>query len=78
LGLLTPEAGGWAAAVDLSDWAARLASLRTAAMATKNFAAVDALKAALVAAGVDVRMSKTGVDVVAGAGFDAAKLRDLR
>jgi cysteinyl-tRNA synthetase len=46
-------------------------------MASKDFSAVDALKAELVAAGVDVRMSKTGVDLTPGAGFDAAKLQAL-
>jgi cysteinyl-tRNA synthetase len=38
---------------------------------------VDRLKAAYVAAGLEVRMSKTGVELVPGAGFDLAKLEDL-
>ena len=55
----------------------RLAALRNEAMSTKDFSAVDALKAALVAAGVEVRMSKAGVELVPGAGFDAEKLKDI-
>ena len=77
MGLLGAKQGAWLAAVDLSKWADQLASLRAEAMASKDFAAVDALKAALVAAGVDVRMSKTGVDLTPTAGFDAAKLQAL-
>ena len=46
-------------------------------METKDFSDVDAMKAALVAAGVEVRMSKAGVELVPGAGFDAAKLEGL-
>ncbi len=46
-------------------------------MQTKNFEPVDALKSALIAAGVEVRMSKEGIELVPGAGFDAAKLEGL-
>ncbi|WP_435258892.1 cysteine--tRNA ligase [Thioclava sp. FR2] len=79
LGLLQNEMGDWAKAPehDLSAQAAHLADLRVAAMATKNFAAVDAMKSALLAAGVEVRMSKEGVELVPGPGFDAAKLEGL-
>ncbi|SHI29555.1 cysteine--tRNA ligase [Wenxinia saemankumensis] len=77
LGLLTPELAGWTDAPDLSALAGRLAELRAAALASKDFAAVDAMKAALVAAGVEVRMSKDGVDLAPGTGFDAGKLEDL-
>ena len=55
----------------------RLAALRETAMATKDFSAVDALKSALIAAGVEVRMSKAGVELVPGPGFDPAKLEGL-
>ena len=79
LGLLEDRMGGWsAAAVDLTGLAARLAALRTEAMATKDFAPVDALKSALTAAGVEVRMSKAGVELLPGAGFDPAKLEALK
>jgi len=53
-------------------------SLRTAAMASKDFSAVDALKSALIAAGVEVRMSKDGVELVPGPDFDPAKLEALQ
>lgn len=56
---------------------AELTTLRQTAMATKDFAPVDALKAALVAAGVEVRMSKEGVELLPGPGFDPAKLAEL-
>ncbi len=77
LGVLGADQGAWAATVDLSPWAAHLAQLRQKAIATKDFAALDALKAVLVAAGVDVRMSKEGIDLVPSARFDAAKLGAL-
>ncbi len=80
LGLLGDEMGGWVAAgeaADLSAFAARLADLRTEAMQSKDFSAVDALKAGLVAAGVEVRMSRAGVELVPGPGFDPARLEGL-
>ncbi|PTX48653.1 cysteinyl-tRNA synthetase [Gemmobacter caeni] len=75
LGLLLPELGGWdEAGVDLAPWVNRLAGLRAEAMETKNFAPVDALKTALMAAGLEVRMSKAGVELLPGPGFDVGKL----
>ena len=62
---------------DLGALADRLAGLRAAAMQSKDFGPVDALKSALTDAGVEVRMSKAGVDLVPGPGFDAAKLEAL-
>jgi cysteinyl-tRNA synthetase len=58
----------------LSD---RLRDLRNAAMQTKDFAQVDRLKSALIAAGVEVRMSKDGVELVPGLDFDPAGLEGL-
>ena len=80
MGLLIDEQGAWAAApvVDLGAQTERLTALRSAAMASKDFSAVDALKSALVAAGVEVRMSKAGVELVPGPDFDAAKLEALQ
>ncbi|MFN3282365.1 MAG: cysteine--tRNA ligase [Tabrizicola sp.] len=80
LGLLGDGMGAWARApaVDLSAQTERLASLRDAAMATRDFSAVDALKSALIAAGVEVRMSKAGVELVPGPDFDPAKLEALQ
>ena len=78
MGLLLDDMGAWAeAGVDLAPYAARLSALREAATAAKDFAPVDAMKAALVAAGVEVRMSKAGVELLPGPGFDAAKLEGL-
>ncbi|MDV4145656.1 cysteine--tRNA ligase [Shimia sp. FJ5] len=54
-----------------------LAETRAKAMETKDFSEVDRLKAALVAAGVEVRMSKAGVELLPAAGFDPAKLEGL-
>jgi cysteinyl-tRNA synthetase len=78
LGLLGDDLGDWATvAVDLTAYADALAALRQAAMETKDFSGVDAMKTALVEAGLEVRMSKAGVELVPGAGFDAAKLEGL-
>lgn len=77
LGLLTAQLGQWDAAIDLSSIADRLSSIRSKAMETKDFSEVDAMKTTLILAGVDVRMSKEGVELVPGAGFDQAKLADL-
>ena len=78
MGLLEDHMGGWAeAGVDLGPLAARLAALREAAMMSKDFAPVDAMKAALLAAGVEVRMSKAGVELLPGPGFDAGRLEGL-
>ncbi|WP_372884329.1 cysteine--tRNA ligase [Shimia sp.] len=77
LGLLTEAMGSWATACDLSAYQTLLATARTKAMQTKDFSEVDRLKSALIAAGVEVRMSKAGVELLPGAGFDAAKLEGL-
>ncbi|MEP3346246.1 MAG: cysteine--tRNA ligase [Litoreibacter sp.] len=65
------------AGVDLSELAAQLHSTRVAAMESKDFSQVDAMKAALAEAGVEVRMSKEGVELDAGPSFDASKLEGL-
>ncbi|WP_417261142.1 cysteine--tRNA ligase [Celeribacter sp.] len=78
LGLLTPELGGWEeTGVDLTAYADQLFALRQSAMETKDFSAVDAMKTVLLEAGVEVRMSKTGVELEPGPNFDAAKLEGL-
>ena len=63
---------------DLDRLEVSLTSLRTAAMVSKDFSAVDALKSSLIAAGVEVRMTKAGVELVPGPGFDPAKLEALK
>jgi len=80
LGLLTPDLAGWesqARQIDLQPYEARLVALRREAMRTKDFAAVDALKAALVSAGIEVRMSKVAVELAATQSFDPDKLEAL-
>ena len=64
-------------AVRLQPVRLKISALRETAMLTKDFSAVDALKSALLAAGVEVRMSKSGVELVPGPGFDPAKLEGL-
>ena len=79
LGLLEDDLGSWIdAGPDLSALTARLSALRADAMTTKDFAPVDALKSALTEAGVEVRMSKAGVELLPGPGFDPAKLEALK
>jgi cysteinyl-tRNA synthetase len=82
LGLLTPELGAWADAPAagediLAAIAERMTAVRADAMARKDFSEVDRMKAVLLAAGVEVRMSKEGVTLEAKPEFDAAKLADL-
>ncbi|WP_126976539.1 cysteine--tRNA ligase [Frigidibacter oleivorans] len=62
----------------LVDLEVRMVQLRAEATSSKNFSAVDALKAALTAAGVEVRMSKAGVELLPGPGFDPSKLEALK
>ena len=75
LGLLEVDEAG--DEVDLSALEARLSELRTQAMETKDFGAVDVLKTKLLAAGIEVQMSKAGVSLSAPVGFDAATLEEL-
>ncbi|SHG35991.1 cysteine--tRNA ligase [Cognatishimia maritima] len=56
----------------------RLEEERKKAMETKDFSEVDRLKSALLDAGVEVRMSKAGVELLPGADFDASKLEALK
>ena len=66
-----------AVTIMLEDMAQKLGEARAKAMESKDFSGVDALKQGLIAAGVEVRMSKSGVELVPGPGFDAAKLEAL-
>ena len=80
LGLLTPGMGAWAtfSEAELLQVGRKLVILRELAKITKDFSAADALKSALIAAGVEVRMSKTGIEVVPGPDFDPSKLEALK
>ncbi len=55
-----------------------LRDARSVAMSTQNFSKVDQLKASLVSAGVEVRMSKDGVFLLPGPDFDPSKLDALK
>ncbi|MEX0318256.1 MAG: cysteine--tRNA ligase [Ruegeria sp.] len=58
----------------LDEAQANFASVRELAKQTKDFVELDRLKASLIDAGVEVRMSKEGVELLPGPGFDASKL----
>jgi cysteinyl-tRNA synthetase len=84
LGLLMDNIGVWAkvnekkSAPVLSQLKERIATERMAAMVSKDFAELDRLKSALTDAGVEVRMTKDGVDLIPGPDFDPAKLEALK
>jgi cysteinyl-tRNA synthetase len=78
LGTLEVYWNGDDVSISVSALQALLSDLREAAMASKDFSAVDALKSALIAAGVEVRMSKAGVELVPGPDFDPTKLEALQ
>ncbi len=79
LGLFIGAAPDWAAVsdVDLSALEAALSDARNVAMETKDFSKVDALKATLLDAGVEVQMSKEGVTLKPSPKFDPSKLEVL-
>ena len=79
LGLLGDDVPDWVKApdVDLSAHETRLFEARQTAMESKDFSEVDRLKTAYMDAGLEVRMSKTGVELVPGPGFDPAKLDEI-
>ncbi|MEX0349553.1 MAG: cysteine--tRNA ligase [Paracoccaceae bacterium] len=61
----------------LNPFEEKLHVARLKAMENKDFAEVDRLKTAYLAAGLEVRMSKAGVELVPGPDFDAAKLESV-
>ena len=77
LGMLDENMGDWTAPVDLSIYEKRLFAAREKAMKTKDFSEVDRLKDAYQQAGLEVRISKTGVSLIPSAGFDIAQLENL-
>ncbi|MEC8195554.1 MAG: cysteine--tRNA ligase, partial [Pseudomonadota bacterium] len=62
---------------DLAQFSALLFKVRKEAMQTKDFSEVDRIKSVLTDAGVEVRMSKDGVELLPTTGFDASKLEGL-
>ena len=79
LGLMGDVPPVWATqeGPDLSTYEAHFDAVRAEAMETKDFSQVDAIKSALIDAGVEVRMSKEGVQLEPTPTFDAAKLEGL-
>jgi cysteinyl-tRNA synthetase len=57
---------------------AELLEARLKAVETKDFSEVDRLKSTLVEAGIEVRMSREGVELVPGPDFDPSKLEALK
>lgn len=80
LGLMGDDVPAWLeeADVDLSAYESLLGDARTTAMESKDFAQVDQIKTMLLAAGVQVKMSKEGVSLTPTPDFDAAKLEVLK
>jgi len=77
IGLLSDEMGDWTTpTVDLSAYETALFAARQTAIVSKNFDQVDKLKSLFQSAGLEVRMSKTGVELVPSVGFDIHKLPD--
>jgi len=76
VGLLDDKLGAWADApsVDLVFWENQFNVIRKIAMETKDFEALDALKAHLTSAGVIVRMSKEGVELELGPNINCQML----
>ena len=56
----------------------KLKVLRNEARQSKDFAAVDQFKSDLISAGVEVRMSKEGVELIPGPDFDPSILERLK
>ncbi|MBY4891761.1 cysteine--tRNA ligase [Rhodobacteraceae bacterium N5(2021)] len=79
MGLWSGAVPEWAQedGVDLSAFVECLSDAREKAMQSKDFSVVDALKTALTAAGIEVRMSKEGVELLPGPDFDPSKLEGL-
>ncbi|MGR3323351.1 MAG: cysteine--tRNA ligase [Pseudooceanicola sp.] len=77
LGFLDNGIPDWAVGPDLSAYADTLFLAWQTARETKDFSRVDELKAKLVDAGVEVRLSKAGAELDAGPDFDPAKLEGL-
>ncbi|MFP7570693.1 cysteine--tRNA ligase [Marivita sp. S2033] len=74
LGLLAPKMGDWAKqSYDFSEISDYLISLRNNAMENRDFSKVDAFKKMLIEANVEVRMSKTDIDLKRGKGFEKSK-----
>ena len=78
LGFLFPNQSGWFSKnFDFSWFVDKFLALRDDARETKDYSKLDSLKRRLEASGVEVRMSKTDVELVAGPDFDPNTLGDV-
>ncbi len=79
LGLMGATTPSWAnaPAYDLRPLTEAFMNIRQAAMVSKDFGAVDAMKTNLANAGVEVRMSKEGVELLPTSELDVSKLEAL-
>lgn len=77
LGLLGPQGETDAQTPDLSDLQDRMQALRAEARSSGDFGPLDALKAALVAAGVEVRMAAGTIELIAGPNVDEGAIAAL-
>ena len=64
--------------IEIAGLQQSMVDAREDALASRDFSKLDALKTGLVAAGVEVRMSKSGINLVPGPDFDPAKLKALK
>ena len=80
LGFMDDDIPGWASeGRDILDKLRQtLSDVREQAMTTKDFSAVDAMKAALTDAGVEIRMSRNDIELLPAEGFDPHKLEALK
>ncbi|WP_050931312.1 cysteine--tRNA ligase [Aestuariivita boseongensis] len=80
LGLMENGIPAWAKHedFDLSAFERMLFEARQKALESKDFSDVDRIKSALIDAGVEIRMSKSGVDLITASNFDPSKLEALK
>ena len=77
MGLMENELGEWDSTPDLSKLVDKLLEERKIAAQKKDYTKADELRAIYQKAGLEVRITKGGVDLVATAGFDVADLNKL-
>ena len=61
----------------MSNYVVKFNSVRAEAMKNKDFTELDRLKSDLISAGVEVKMSKDGVELTPTTGLDRQKLEGL-
>jgi cysteinyl-tRNA synthetase len=66
------------ATVRLKELSKMLAEERDKANSSKDFSSVDRIKAELIEAGIEVRMSRDGIELIPGANFDSSKLEAIK